>query len=168
MILEIQASTERKPVSRLKGKKQIHFYSKTTLSSTCKILRKLQKTFLELVSDLASLQDARPTQKNSIFIQEAMYNRKPRSSDQYPQILISIYQGYKINGYTSGHIKTRPVKQRQFCSFFLKELGGHLNDIKGLTQPFTYVGMFYFLSFKLKGEAPHPKFLSCKYQLWWV
>lgn len=92
-------------------------------------------------------------QKNSVFIQEAMYNQKPRSSDQYPQILISTYQGNKINVYTSGHIKTRPVKQKQFCSFFLKELGGHLNDIKGLTQPFTYVGMFCFLSFSL-GEKP--------------
>lgn len=33
--------------------------------------------------------------------------------------------------------------------FFLKELGGYLNDIKGLMYPFTYVGMFYFPSFSL-------------------
>lgn len=85
-----------------------------------------------------------------------MYNRKPRSSDQYPKILISIYQGNKINVYTSGHIKTRPVKQRQFFVFFLKELGGHLKDIKGPTQPFTYVGMLYFLSFSLGEKPPIP------------
>lgn len=85
-----------------------------------------------------------------------MYNRKPRSSDQYPKILISIYQGNKINVYTSGHIKTRPVKQRQFCPFFLQELGGHLKDIKGLTPPFTFVGMLYFLSFSLGEKPPIP------------
>ena len=27
-----------------------------------------------------------------------------------------------------------------FFSFFFKELGGCLNDIEGLTYPFTYVG----------------------------
>lgn len=85
-----------------------------------------------------------------------MYNQKPKSSDQYPKILISIYQGNKINVYTSGHIKTRSVKQRQFCSFFLKELGDHLSEIKGLTQQFTYVAMFYFLSFSLGEKPPIP------------
>ena len=39
--------------------------------------------------------------------------------------------------------------------FFLKESGGHLNDMKGLTYPFTCVGMFYFSSFSL-GESPPP------------
>ena len=54
------------------------------------------------------------------------------------------------------------LKQGQF-SFFFKELGGYLNDIEGLTYPFTYVGELAWRRRSL------PEFLlGSKYQLWLV
>ena len=46
--------------------------------------------------------------------------------------------------HTSGPVKTRFTKQEDhcfvlFCFFYIKQLGGHLKDIKGLTHPFTYM-----------------------------
>ena len=68
--------------------------------------------------------------------------------------------------YTSDPVKTRFIKQGVF--FFLRELGGHLNDIKGLTHSFTsftYVGMFYLPSSSLGEKA---SLTPNSYQRWLV
>ena len=52
--------------------------------------------------------------------------------------------------------KTRFVKTRR-VGFSLKELGGYLNDIKGLTHLFIKYGIFSFPSFSLEKRAPAKK-----------
>lgn len=52
--------------------------------------------------------------------------------------------------------KTRFVKTRR-VGFFLKELGGYLNDIKGLTHSFIKYEIFSFPSFSLEKRAPAKK-----------